>query len=186
MPRTAVVALGGNAITRSGQSGTYDEQASNARGMATAVSTIVDAGWRVVLVHGNGPQIGTLAAQQLSAGPAQPLHVLGAMTEGQLGSLLVLALHEAGVPGAVTVLTHVVVDAADPAFERPTKPIGPFLTESDAHDIAARHGWTVGEDSGRGYRRLVASPLPREIVELDAVARRAAARSLSITASTPR
>jgi carbamate kinase len=175
MGKTAVVALGGNAITRSGQAGTHAEQAENALGMAEAVCRLRAAGWTVVLVHGNGPQVGNLAVQQLEGArevPEQPLHVLGAMTEGQLGSLLTLALRQACGPtlsGVVTVVTHVVVDPADPAFERPTKPIGPFLGETEARRHAAERGWSVGEDAGRGYRRLVASPAPLRIVELDAV-----------------
>jgi carbamate kinase len=125
-------------------------------------------------VHGNGPQVGNLAVQQQHgsrAVPELPLFVLDAMTEGQLGSLLVLALRQAGggSPGVVSVVTHVVVDRGDPAFTHPAKPIGPFLTERDARRQAAAHGWAVGEDAGRGYRRLVASPLPLEIVELDEV-----------------
>jgi carbamate kinase len=128
-----------------------------------------------VLVHGNGPQVGNLAIQQQEGRhrvPALPLFWLGAMTEGQLGSLLTLALHEAGdgnLPGVVSVVTHVVVDESDPAFGRPTKPVGPFMTQDEAEQLATELGWTVGEDAGRGYRRLVASPRPQEIVELDSV-----------------
>lgn len=170
--KVAVVALGGNAITRSGQSGTHAEQVANARGMAGAVATLRDGGWTVVVVHGNGPQVGNLAIQQEEGAgrvPELPLSCLGAMTEGQLGSLLGLALRGAGIPDVVAVVTHVVVDADDPAFTRPTKPIGPFLSREVAQRHAADQGWTVGEDAGRGYRRLVASPEPREIVELDAI-----------------
>ncbi|MGQ0576658.1 MAG: carbamate kinase [Pseudonocardia sp.] len=175
MARTAVVALGGNAITRSGQAGTSQEQATNARSMAHAVCRLIDAGWRVVLVHGNGPQVGNIAIQQEEAAhrvPELPLFWQNAMTVGQLGSLISLALHEAGngrLPGVVTIVTHVVVDAADPAFARPTKPIGPFMTADEAAEHAAHRGWTVAEDAGRGYRRIVASPRPLGIVELDAI-----------------
>ncbi len=175
MARTAVVAVGGNALTRSDQSGTYAEQTANARSMAAAVCQLRDAGWSVVLVHGNGPQVGNLAIQQEEAAtrvPELPLFWLDAMTEGQLGSLLTLALHECGqgrLPGVVSVVTHTVVDADDPAFTRPTKPIGPFLGEEQARGHAAERGWTVGADAGRGYRRLVASPQPQRIVELGAI-----------------
>jgi carbamate kinase len=197
VPQLAVVALGGNAITRSGQTGTFAEQTENARGLAAAVHRIRDAGWTVVVVHGNGPQVGNLAIQQEEAAhrvPELPLCWLGAMTEGQLGSLLTLALHReaphreasrqegARSPGVVSIVTHVVVDADDPAFERPTKPIGPFLTAAEAQARAAERGWTVGEDAGRGYRRLVASPQPREIVELDAL-RALLARELIVIAA---
>lgn len=175
MSQIAVVALGGNAITRSGQAGTWAEQSENARGMAAAVCRLRDAGWTVVIVHGNGPQVGNLAIQQEEAAhrvPEMPLFWLGAMTEGHIGCLLTLALHEVGegrLPGVVSVVTHVVVDADDPAFARPTKPIGPFFSEDDARRYATERGWTVGEDAGRGFRRMVASPAPQQIVELEAV-----------------
>ncbi|MDT7707138.1 MAG: carbamate kinase [Pseudonocardiales bacterium] len=175
MSKTAVVALGGNAIIRSGQRGTFVEQAANVRAMAAAVCRLRDAGWGVVIVHGNGPQVGNLAIQQeegASRVPELPLFVLNAMTEGQLGCLLTLALHEAGAgrpPGVVSLVTHVVVDRADPAFAHPTKPIGPFLDPDVARELAGQRGWTVGEDAGRGFRRLVASPEPGRIVELEAI-----------------
>lgn len=174
--RTAVVALGGNAITRSGQTGTFDEQRENVREMAATICAMRAAGWRVVIVHGNGPQVGNLAIQQDEGAhrvPRMPMYVLDAMTEGQLGCLLTLALHEAGggqLPGVVSVITHVVVDRADPAFARPTKPVGPFMGEAEARQRADELGWVVAQDAGRGYRRLVPSPQPREIVELDAIA----------------
>lgn len=174
MSRIAVVALGGNAITRAGQAGTHAEQADNARAMATAVCELRDAGWVVVVVHGNGPQVGNLAIQQHGAAdevPALPLFVQGAMTQGQLGTLLALALHQVmDTPQlVVSMITHVVVDADDPAFGRPTKPIGPFFARDEAHRLAAERGWTVVEDSGRGYRQIVASPKPLRILEIDAV-----------------
>jgi len=175
VPRTAVVALGGNAITRQGQAGTAAEQEENADRLAVAVCSLRAAGWQVVIVHGNGPQVGNLAIQQQEACgrvPALPLSWLVAMTEGQLGSLLTLALHRAAggeQPGVVSLITHVVVEQDDPAFTRPTKPVGPFMTAEEAQGHADEQGWTVGEDAGRGYRRLVASPRPRRIVELDAI-----------------
>lgn len=172
MANLAVVALGGNAIIRSGQRGTYAEQAENARLMAESVCRIRAAGWAVVVVHGNGPQVGNLAVQQEEGAPSVPelpLFLLGAMTEGQLGSLLAMALRRAGgrSSNVVSVVTHVRVDPSDPAFAHPTKPIGPFLTEQAARQRAASRGWSVGEDAGRGYRRLVPSPSPLEIIELD-------------------
>lgn len=175
MPRTAVVALGGNAITREGQTGTHRQQAENARAMAAAVCSLRDVGWQVVLVHGNGPQVGNLAIQQNMAAqevPPLPLFCLNAMTQGQLGSLLTLALHEVGgamLPGVVPLVTHVVVSADDPAFNQPAKPIGPFLDAEQAERLAAGRGWTVAEDAGRGHRRVVASPQPIDIVEAEAI-----------------
>ena len=175
MAKTAVVALGGNALVRAGQAGTYQEQEANATVMARSVCSLLRTGWRVVLVHGNGPQVGNLAIQQeegASMVPAMPLFALGSMTQGQLGSIICLALHRIGDPwlaGAVSVVTHVAVAADDPAFQNPTKPIGPFLTAEEAEAFSASRGWTVKEDAGRGYRRVVASPEPVGIVETTAI-----------------
>ena len=175
MPRIAVVALGGNAITRPGQAGTHAEQAANASAMAATVCALWEAGWGVIVVHGNGPQVGCLSIQQDAARqtvPVQPLFCLGAMTEGQLGSLLTLALHDAcggRLPAVVSVVTHVVVAADDPAFAHPTKPIGPFFEEQQARQLAAERDWTVAADAGRGYRRMVASPRPLRFLEHEVI-----------------
>jgi carbamate kinase len=148
---------------------------ANAQVMARAVDGLRQAGWRVVVVHGNGPQVGNLALQQ-DAGeavvPRQPLWALGAMSEGLLGSLFCLALREASGERAtdvVSLVTHVRVDPADAAFGRPTKPIGPFLSAEAASRAVRARGWEVVEDAGRGYRRVVASPVPLEIVEAGAI-----------------
>lgn len=176
MPRTVVVALGGNAITRATQAGTHAEQAANAGAMAATVCALHNAGWSVIVVHGNGPQIGCLSIQQDAACntvPVQPLFCLGAMTQGQLGSLLTLALHDAcgdRLPAVVSVVTHVVVAADDPAFARPTKPIGPFFSQEEARRLAAERNWTVAPDANRGYRRMVASPRPLRFLENEAIA----------------
>jgi carbamate kinase len=179
MAKTAVVALGGNALTREGQAGTYDEIDLNATLMAKSVCSLLRTGWRVVLVHGNGPQVGNLAIQhEEGAGlvPAQPLFALGAMTEGQLGSVICLALgkvgsagHPAWMRGTVAVVTHVSVSPDDPAFQNPTKPIGPFFSKEQAEALGAERGWVVKEDSGRGYRRVVPSPEPVTILETPAI-----------------
>ena len=173
MPKTAVVALGGNAFTRAGQTGTYEEQDANAVMMARTVLGIRRSGWRVVIVHGNGPQVGNLAIQQEEGRrlvPAQPLFSLGAMTQGEIGSLIGLALHaeETDVVAAALV-THVVVSPDDHAFASPAKPIGPFFTGAQARELASERGWTIVEDSGRGFRRVVASPRPITIVETPAI-----------------
>lgn len=178
MTRTAdrvVIALGGNALIRAGQAGTYDEQLDNASAMAKDICLLVNDGHRVMIVHGNGPQAGNLAMQQETAPPSappQPLHNLVAMTQGQTGSVLTTALSEV-LPvdefEVATVVTHVVVDLEDPAFERPTKPIGPYL--DDSMERAARdRGWTVKDDAGRGRRRMVPSPRPLSIRESRAIA----------------
>jgi carbamate kinase len=175
MARTAVIALGGNAITRQDQLGTYDEQLANARVMARAIASLLRSGWRVVVVHGNGPQVGNLAIQNAETSatvPPQPIFALGAMTQGQLGSLLALALGEQltdEVAGVVSVVTHVVTHPDDPAFTVPTKPIGPFLPASRTAALASEHGWTIADDAGRGTRRLVPSPEPLAVLEADAI-----------------
>jgi carbamate kinase len=184
MPNTVVVALGGNAFTRAGQSGTYEEQTRNALTMARSVLSIRRSGWNVVIVHGNGPQVGNLAIQQEEGRrlvPAQPLFSLGAMTQGEIGSLLSLALRAEDADVAVAALiSHVVVALEDPAFRAPSKPIGPFFTRARADELAADRGWTVGEDSGRGFRRLVASPRPVEIVETATIRRLVAGGTIVI------
>ncbi len=172
MTKTAVVALGGNALTLPGQVGRCEEMLARAAEMAAAISEIMDAGWRVVVVHGNGPQVGNLALQQESTTlvPAQPLAALNAMTQGQLGSLIALSVDLLRGPGsAASLITHVTVDQSDPAFLAPTKPIGPFFDQAQAERLAAERGWVVRPDSGRGYRRVVASPEPIGIVEIDAI-----------------
>lgn len=173
-PRIAVVAVGGNALTREGEAGTYAEQWRNATRVAGAVCRLVEAGYRTVLIHGNGPQVGNLSIQQEEGSrlvPAQPLAELVAMTQGAIGHLLSLALHHAstGTLGVVDIVTHVEVEAGDPAFRNPTKPIGPFLSKEVAHELAAERDWVVREDAGRGWRRVVPSPEPQAILEAAAI-----------------
>ena len=172
MTKTAVIALGGNALTRQGQSGTSGEMMANAAAMAASINAVIEAGWRVVVVHGNGPQVGSLTLQQEAAAmvPAQPLALLNAMTQGLLGSLIARAIDRLRGPGtAAALVTHVTVDPADAAFGTPVKPIGPFFEREEAQRLAAARGWVVRPDPGRGYRRVVASPAPTGIVEIDAL-----------------
>jgi carbamate kinase len=175
MGRIVVLALGGNALCGVHQAGTYEEQEANAALMARSICSLMWTGWDVVLVHGNGPQVGNLALQQEEGAdlvPAQPLFVLGAMTQGQLGSLLTLALRKVAGPrgpDVVSVVTHALVDPADSAFSDPTKPIGPFMTPEEAKTRAAARGWTVKEDAGRGWRRVVPSPEPLGLLEAPAI-----------------
>lgn len=172
MTRIAVVALGGNALTRAGQAGTCEEMLANAAAMASAINDVIAAGWRVVVVHGNGPQVGSLALQQESTSlvPAQPLALLNAMTQGLLGSIIGRAIDRIRGPGtAAALVTHVTVDPGDPAFGCPSKPIGPFFERAEANRLAGERGWTVKSDSGRGYRRVVASPEPTSVIEIGAL-----------------
>jgi len=165
-----VVALGGNALLRRGESPTAEAQQHNVEIAADAVAALA-RDHDVVVTHGNGPQVGLLALQAAAYAdvPSYPLDVLGAESEGMIGYLLEQAL-ENRVPGVsvASLLTQVVVDPADAAFTRPTKPIGPVYAREDAERLAAERGWAVGPD-GTGFRRLVASPEPREIVELGTI-----------------
>lgn len=177
MARTVVLAIGGNALAPAGL-GEFSDQEERARAVARAAAAIVETGERLLVVHGNGPQVGALAMAQEAVSrevPPQPLFVLGAMTQGQLGYLLSQAigdaLAEAGRPRTVAaVMTQVVVSPDDPAFGTPTKPIGPFFSQGRAARLADARGWSVAEDSGRGWRRVVASPEPIEVVEAQEIA----------------
>ncbi|AWN17170.1 carbamate kinase [Salinisphaera sp. LB1] len=167
-----VAALGGNALLRRGQPLSAENQRENARVAAEALLPIVAAGHELVIAHGNGPQVGLLALQNdaYKAGEAYPLDVLGAESEGMIGYLLeqelanVLPLNRR----VVTLLTQVEVDRHDAAFATPSKPIGPVYSRDEADALSVRHGWRIAAD-GASYRRVVPSPAPRRILELDAV-----------------
>jgi carbamate kinase len=164
-----VIAFGGNALVREDERGTWTEQTARALAAAAAIARLARA-HEVVLTHGNGPQVGALALQQRSGepdAPALPFDVLDAMTQGEIGYLLqqALASVDPTLPTA-TILTRVRVSAEDPAFgEPPTKPIGPFYDEATARRLAAEYGWHVAPDAGRGWRRMMPSPRPLEILE---------------------
>jgi carbamate kinase len=173
MSRTALIAIGGNSLIRAGEKGTIDEQVANTRRTARAVVGLIDDGFSLVLTHGNGPQVGAALLRSERASDqvySQSLDVCDATTQGEIGYLLQQSLHNelraAGlrVPVA-TILSQVVVSADDPAMEHPTKPIGPFYSRADAEGRARLLGWQVVEDAARGYRRVVPSPEPIEIVE---------------------
>jgi len=162
-----VVAVGGNALIKAGETGTWAEQLEHAREIAEAVLALRAQGHEVVLTHGNGPQVGALllqnAAGEREAAPL-PLDALIAQTQGQVGYLLesAFAAVDASVPVA-SLLTRVLVDPADPAFADPTKPVGPFYDEAEARRRAAAFGWDVAPDAGRGWRRVVPSPRPLKV-----------------------
>jgi carbamate kinase len=164
-----VVALGGNALLRRGQPLEAEIQRANLQEAARAIAGLAVEN-ELVLTHGNGPQVGLLAleAEAYQDVEPYPLDVLGAESQGMIGYLIVQALRGETDASVVALLTEVAVDADDPAFAEPTKPIGPVYTAAEAHRIAAEHGWDVAPD-GRHYRRVVPSPQPREIVELDSI-----------------
>jgi len=185
-----VVAFGGNAILPSGQRGTLEEQRENVRRMSAQLGRLVLDGHRVVLTHGNGPQVGEIMLKsELTRDVVPPLtlDVGGAMSQGQIGYMVqqeignYLAEHEAPVD-VCSVVTQVVVDPKDPAFVHPTKPIGRFYGAEEAARLREERGWDMVEDAGRGYRRVVPSPSPRSIVEWPAVKQLADAGTLVIAA----
>lgn len=172
-----VIALGGNALQEAGKPATAESQLEVVEKTSAYIADIIEAGYDVVIAHGNGPQVGRIVLQNESASnvtPAMPFDVCGAMSQGYIGyhiqQGLSKVLRQRGIQKqVVTLVTQVVVDRNDPKFQNPSKPIGPFYAKEEADRIAAEKGYTMKEDAGRGYRRVVASPLPVEIVELDAV-----------------
>lgn len=180
MVGTIVVALGGNAIKRAEERGTAEEQFRNVRETCKHILAIIKKGYKVVITHGNGPQAGNLLIQQEEASknvPPQPLDIVGAMTQGQIGYMLqqtlINYLKEAGLNTPVaTVLTQVLVDKNDPDFHNPSKPVGPFYTEEEARKLAKKKGYVIKKVKPVGekmYRRVVPSPNPIAIIERDAI-----------------
>lgn len=178
-----VVALGGNALIRPGERGTAAEQLANLQRAVEALAPLLrehDA----VITHGNGPQVGNELLRQERAAdeaPPLPLWLAVAQTQAEIGALIVSELRPAlhGREPAC-VLTHVVVSPEDPAFERPTKPIGPFYSAEQGEQLERDRGWTMTSDANRGHRRVVASPIPIEIVELEVIRRLVEARTVVV------
>ena len=187
MGKRIVIALGGNALGKN-----LPEQAIAVQNTARAIVDLLEQGNEVVVVHGNGPQVGMIAnamTELTRSDPEKyipcPLSVCGAMSQGYIGYDLQNALREEmerrGIDkGVATVLTQVEVDPADPAFENPTKPIGSFMSKEEAESLKESRGYDFVEDSGRGYRRVVASPRPKRIVELDTISSLVAANHVVI------
>lgn len=187
MSKRIVVALGGNALGKN-----LPEQMQAVQVTSKAIVDLIEQGNEVVVVHGNGPQIGMIAnamTELTRSDPEKyipcPLSVCGAMSQGYIGYDLQNALREEmerrGIDkGVATVLTQVEVDPADPAFENPTKPIGSFMSKEEAESLKESRGYDFVEDSGRGYRRVVASPRPKRIVELDTISSLVAANHVVI------
>jgi carbamate kinase len=168
-----MVALGGHAFIGKNEQGTVSDHERNAAMICDQLMTLIDRNYNLVITHGNGPQVGNrlLATERTrDTIPAWPLDVLVAETEGSLGYFLQQALlnqlrRRQVKRYVVTVITQVLVDENDPAFKAPTKPIGPFMTREEAEQRAKEDGWTIVEDAGRGWRRVVASPRPLKVVQ---------------------
>jgi carbamate kinase len=192
--KLAVVAFGGNALLRAEDHGTQEEQIARAKQAARWLAEIVRHGYKLIVVHGNGPQVGNILVQAEEAStkiPPQSLDVCVAQTEGSIGFMLQQAIRNrlesiglgASTSGEVaTILTEVEVDPADPAFKRPTKPIGPFFTRYRAEALERDLGWTMKEDSGRGWRHVVPSPRPLRILNVNTVSRMLEAAAVVIAA----
>ena len=172
-----VIALGGNALQRSGTEPTAQAQLEVVRDTCTHIAELSARGYELAIVHGNGPQVGRIVLASETAGdvvPPMPFDVCGAMSQGYIGYHIQQALRYAlakrnrNIP-VVTLVTQLVVEPTDPAFQKPTKPIGPFYTQEEAQTLATSRGWAMREDAGRGWRRVVPSPLPRRIVEIGEV-----------------
>lgn len=177
MKKIVVVAIGGNAIIQAGQRGTMEEQFDNIIQSCDPIIDLIEEGYSVVLTHGNGPQVGnSLLRVEASSNilPNMSLDICGAETQGSLGYMIQQSLYNRmsvrGINKSIaTVVTQVVVNKEDEAFENPTKPIGPFYSVKRVKEITKERDVTIIEDSGRGYRRVVASPKPLEIIEKDVV-----------------
>jgi carbamate kinase len=188
--KVTVIALGGNAILQPGQKGTFEEQMGNVRVTCEQFVQMVMSGkYKIVITHGNGPQVGNILLQNEAgkgiAAP-MPLDVCGAESQGLIGYMIQQTLHnllaERGRPDIpiATVVTQVVVDKNDPAFQNPTKPVGPFYEEDQAKHLSQEKGYHVREDAGRGWRRVVPSPDPIEIFEKAAIQQLVDARTIVI------
>lgn len=173
-----VVALGGNALQEAGTPATAEAQLEVVKKTSEYIAEMSVRGYELAIAHGNGPQVGRILLASETASnvtPAMPFDVCGAMSQGYIGYHIQQGLRQAirrkagrDIP-VVTVVTQVVVDKDDPAFKNPTKPIGPFYTEEEARKLEKEKGYVMKEDAGRGWRRVVASPMPKKIVELSAV-----------------
>ncbi len=179
MTKLAVIAIGGNSLIKDDKHVSVEDQQAALRETATHIVDMIEAGWDLAIGHGNGPQVGFILRRSEIAAKTEgmhevPLDVCGADSQGAIGYELQQALYNEFFKRkinkkACTVVTQVRVDQSDPAFQKPTKPIGSFMDEAEAKRREREMGWSVVEDAGRGWRRVVASPLPKEIVEFDSV-----------------
>jgi carbamate kinase len=179
MVQKALIAVGGNSLIRAGERGTLTEQSANARATAKSIAQMIKLGWEVVITHGNGPQAGAALLRSERAGNEVYTHTLDmcvATTQSEIGYImqreLEFQLKQLGLKKLVaTIPTMVLVDRNDTAFQHPTKPIGPFYEKEEAERKRRSLGWDIVEDSSRGYRRVVASPEPIEILQLEVISK---------------
>jgi carbamate kinase len=177
--QTALIAVGGNSLIRAGERGTIDEQFGNALATAKSIAKMLSLGWNVVVTHGNGPQVGAALLRSERAAAEVYTHTLDmcvATTQSEIGYIMQKAMEDElrnlGLSKTVlTIPTMVRVDAGDQAFKNPTKPIGPFYSKHDAEKKKRQLGWNIIEDASRGYRRVVPSPEPVEVLQLDIIKR---------------
>ena len=179
MAKLAVVAIGGNSLIKDDKSVSVESQMQALRETARHLADMIDAGWDLAIGHGNGPQVGFILRRSEIAAKVEgmhevPLDICGADSQGAIGYELQQALHNEFHKRkidkkACTIVTQVLVDQNDPAFQNPSKPIGSFMDEAEAKRRQTEMGWSVVEDAGRGWRRVVPSPLPKEIIEFDSV-----------------
>jgi carbamate kinase len=179
MSKLAVIAVGGNSLIKDDKRVTVEDQEQALRETAQHIADMIEAGWDLAIGHGNGPQVGFILRRSEIAAKAEgmhevPLDVCGADSQGAIGYEFQQALqneyNRRGIKkGATTLITQMLVDQADPAFQKPSKPIGSFMDEAEARRREKEMGWSVVEDAGRGWRRVVPSPLPKQILELESV-----------------
>lgn len=179
MSKFAVIAVGGNSLIKDDKRVTVQDQVAALRETAHHIADMIEAGWDLAIGHGNGPQVGFILRRSEIAAKAEgmhevPLDVCGADSQGAIGYEFQQALqneyHRRGIQkGATTVITQMLVDRNDPAFRKPSKPIGSFMSREEAERRESEMNWTVVEDAGRGWRRVVPSPMPKKILELESV-----------------
>jgi carbamate kinase len=189
--KIAVVAIGGNSLIKDSKHQSVEDQYQAAKETTLHIADMIEAGWDVAIGHGNGPQVGFILRRSEIAARVEgmhevPLDVCGADSQGAIGYALQQTLqnelYKRGIhKNVATVITQVLVDRNDPAFQKPSKPIGGFMDETEAQRRAKEMGWSVVEDAGRGWRRVVASPQPKEVVELETVRTLVAAGVVVIT-----
>lgn len=175
--KLAVVAIGGNAVNRPGESPTAENMIKAVRTTASYLADMIQMGYSLIVTHGNGPQVGNILIQQDLAKdtiPPFPMDLCGSMTQGYLGYMIAQELHNVFIERKIkkdvcTVVSQVVVDENDDGFKNPSKPVGPFYSAEYAEKMHNEKGWTVKEDSGRGWRKVVPSPIPQDVIEKDTI-----------------